>query len=149
MNPDDLQHFSLMAEFSEEDRENLFELLDLRCLPDGKSIFREGAEGQGLVLLSEGRLKLKSRRTGSVLGVMQAPGHLGMASLFDFGKREVTAIADGAASVYLFGRSSLPRLAEDAPRTAFRLAEAVARELAVLTRGGIEALAERDFEEVP
>jgi CRP-like cAMP-binding protein len=149
VNPDDLKLFSLMAEFSEDDRESLVELLNHRSLPDGKSIFREGAEGEGLVLLTEGRLKLKSRRTGSVLGVLEAPAHLGMASLFDFGKREVTAIADGTAEVYLLGRSSLPRLAEDAPRTAFRLAEAVARELAVLARVGLETLAERDFEEAP
>lgn len=147
MNSDDLKKFALLAEFSEDEREALADLLEERQLPTGKSAFREGAEGEGMVLLSEGRLKLKSKRTGDVVGILEAPAHLGAASLFAFGKREVTALADGIATIQLFPRSGLPRLADDAPRAAFRLAEAVACELSGLARQGLDTLAERDLGE--
>ena len=110
MNPDELKRFSLFAEFCEEDRELLAELLEERSLPDGKSAFREGAESDGLVLLSEGRLKLKSRRTGDVVGILEAPAHLGAAGLFSLGAREVSALAEGGATILLLPRSGLPRL---------------------------------------
>lgn len=147
MKASQLKQFALLAEFTEEEREILVDLLEERSLPDGKSAFREGAESEGLVLLAEGRLKLKSKRTGAVVGVVEAPAHLGAASLFAFGKREVTALADGGATVHLLPRAGLPRLADDAPRAAFRLAEAVAAELAGLVRNGLDVLSEHDLGE--
>ena len=146
MSPDVLKRFALLTEFSEEDREALAELLEERRLPDGKSIFREGMEAEGLILLVEGRLRLKSNRTGFVLGVLEAPAHLGAASLFSFGKREVSALAEGPAVVQTLPRTGLPRLAEDAPRAAFRLAEAIAGELAGLARESIGACVEIEAE---
>ena len=147
MRASQLKQFVLLAEFSEEEREALADLLEERTLPDGKSAFREGAEAEGMVLLTEGRLKLKSKRTGSVLGVLEAPAHLGAVSLFAFGKREVTALADGGATIHMLPRTGLPRLADDSPRAAFRLAEAVAAELAGLVRNGLDVLAEHDLGE--
>jgi CRP-like cAMP-binding protein len=141
---DDLKQFSLLAEFTAEERELLGELLELRELASGKSAFREGSEGEGLVLLEKGRLKLKSRRTGGVVGTLEAWEHLGGASLFALGKREVTALADGPATIWTLSRSSLSRLLEDSPRAAFRLAEAVASELVTLMRGGLDTLVEND-----
>jgi CRP-like cAMP-binding protein len=141
---EELKRFALFADFSEEEREALCELLEERELPNGKSAFREGAEAEGLVLLCKGRLKLKSKRTGTLVGILEAPAHLGAASLFAFGKREVTALADGPASIRTMSRSGLPRLADDSPRAAFRLAAAVAAELASLTRQGLDVLATGD-----
>lgn len=146
MNPDALKLFSLFAEFSEDDRDVFVELLEERELPNGKSAFREGSEGEGLVLLERGRLKLKSRRTGTIVGFLDAPDHLGVASLFSFGKREVTALADGPCKIWLLPRSGLSRLLADAPQAAFRLAEATAGELAGLMRSGVDRVAEADFE---
>lgn len=146
MNPDDLKHFSLMAEFSEEDREALAEMLEERVLPNGKSAFREGSEAEGLVLLEKGRLKLKSGRRGGVICSLQAPEHLGAASLFAFGKREVTALADGACTIWVLPRSGMARLLNDAPRAAYRLAEATAGELGGLLRTGTDLLSEAELE---
>lgn len=143
MRADGLKRFALFADFSEEDREALAELLEERELPNGKSAFREGTEAEGLVLLCKGRLKLKSKRTGTLVGILEAPAHLGGVSLFAFGKREVTALADGPVTIRSLPRSGLPRLADDSPRAAFRLAAAIASELAGLTRTGLDALAGR------
>lgn len=144
MNPDDLKQFSLLVEFSEEEREFLAELLEKQELPNGKSAFREGSEGEGLVLVEKGRLKLKSRRTGGVVGMLEAQDHLGAASLFALGKREVTALADGPCTIWTLSRSGLSRLLEDSPRAAFRLAEAVASELVTLIRTGLDTLVEQE-----
>lgn len=144
MNPDDLKQFSVLVEFSEEEREFLAELLEKRELPNGKSAFREGSEGEGLVLVEKGRLKLKSRRTGGVVGMLEAWDHLGAASLFALGKREVTALADGPCTIWTLSRSGLSRLVEDSPRAAFRLAEAVASELVTLIRTGLDTLVEHE-----
>ena len=145
MSPDELKRFPIFVELSEEERELLAEILEKRALPDGKSAFREGAESEGLVLLAEGRLKLKSRRKGGVVGHVEAPWHLGSASLFAPGKREVSALADGPATVWMLSRSGLSRLVEDAPRAAYRIAEAVSVELSGLVREGLETLVERDL----
>ena len=144
MSPDDLKHFSLFAEFGEEERICLSEVLETRMLPNGKSAFREGSEADELVLLESGRLKLKSRRTGSVVGQLEEHEHLGAASLFALGKREVTALADGPSRIWTLSRSGLSRLLDDSPRAAFRLAEAVAGELAGLARAGLDTLIERE-----
>lgn len=145
MRPDELKRFGLLAELSEEERELLVEILEERELPDGKSVFREGMEADGLVLLHAGQLKLKSRRAGDVIGTLEAPQHLGAAALFTLGKREVTALAEGPATVWLLSRSGLARLLEDAPRAAFRIAEAVAAELAGLVRQRLDPLVDHDL----
>jgi len=142
MNPEDLKRFALLTEFSEEERACLADVLETRELPNGKSAFREGSEGDGLVLLEAGRLRLKSRRTGDIVGVLEAQEHLGAASLFALGKREVTALADGPCTISTLTRSGLSRLLDDSPRAAFRLAEAVLGELIGLTRASLDTLVE-------
>jgi len=144
VNPADLKQFALLAEFSEEECEFLAELLEKRDLPNGKSAFREGSGGEGLVLLEKGRLQLKSRRTGGLIGELEAPQHLGAASLFSAGHREVTAIADGPCVIWTLPAAGLLRLLDDSPRAAFRLAEAIVRETIALMRTGLDTLAEQD-----
>jgi CRP-like cAMP-binding protein len=144
MSPDELKRHTLFAELTDEEREFVVSLLEERKLGDGRSVFREGSESDGLILLDSGRLKLRSQRGPGVIGTLEAPDHLGAASLFAVGKREVTALADGACSVWILSRSALSRLVDDCPRAAFRLAEAVAAELAGLTRQGLPTLVERE-----
>ncbi len=146
MKSDVLKRFAMLVEFSEDERESLAGLLEKRQLPNGKSAFREGAEGEGLVLLEEGRLKLKSRRTGAVVGSLEAHQHLGAASLFALGKREVTALADGPCTIWTLSRSGFSRLVDDDPRAAFRLAEAVASELVTLMRASLDNLVELEID---
>jgi CRP-like cAMP-binding protein len=98
------------------------------------------------VLLESGRLKLRSGRTQAVVGTLEAPDHLGAASLFSVGKREVTALAEGPCVIWTLSRSALSRLLDDSPRAAFRLAEAVAAELAALARQGADTLVEHASE---
>ena len=143
MKPEALKRYSLFSELNDEEREVVASLLEERKLSDGKSAFREGSESDGLVLLESGRLMLRSGRTRSLVGSLEAPAHLGAASLFALGKREVTALAEGACVIFVLSRSALSRLLDDSPRAAFRLAEAVAAELAGLARQSAESLVQR------
>ncbi len=144
MNPDDLKRFSLLVELGEEERACLAELLEKRKLPNGKSAFREGSQADGLVLIESGCLKLESRRTGGIVGTLEAHSHLGAASLFAIGNREVSALADGPCTIWTLSRSGLSRLLEDSPRAAFRLAESVASELGGMLKASLDTLVEHD-----
>lgn len=146
MTPSALKRFALFAELSDEERESVVGLLEKRSLLDGKSAFREGTESDGLVLLESGRLKLRSARRSGVVGTLEAPAHLGAASLFVLGPREVTALADGPCVTYTLSRSALSRLAEDAPGAAYRLAAATAADLAGIAREGIAPLSGLDLD---
>jgi CRP-like cAMP-binding protein len=140
--PEDLKRFALFAELSEEEREVVCELLEERKLADSKTVFRERAEADGLVLLASGRVRLESRRADGPIDYVDAPEHLGALSLFVLGRREVTAISEGASTVWLLPRSAMSRLLEDAPRAAYRLAEAVVDGLAGALREHLDPLVE-------
>ena len=135
----ELKRFALFEELSEEEREVLSDGIERIELEPGDVLFREREEASGLVLLVEGRLRLESQRAGE-LGSLGPGSALGAVSLVAVGPREASAIAESACSIYLLRRSTFRRLADDAPRAACRLAEAIARESAALLRSGIEVL---------
>lgn len=139
MNANGLKEFPLFAEFNDEDREVLFDLLEDRSIPKGRRIFSEGAEADGLVLLVSGTARLESKR-GIEPELLPSGNVLGAVSLVSMGPREVTAFADEACQVLLFPRTSWRRLVDDHPRTACRLAEAMLLELAGLVRLGLDRL---------
>ena len=139
MTPADLKRFPLLAELSDEDREALFELLELRTVRKGRSLYRETAEADGLVLLASGRVRLSSKRCAD-LGPVEEGAILGGASLLVMGQREATVKAEADCEVMLLPRASYRRLVEDYPRTACRLTEALASELASLLRESIESV---------
>jgi len=142
MRASELKVFGLLSALTEEDREALAELLEETELVDGKSAFREGSEGEGLLLLVRGQLNLKSNRHGGDVGSITAPYHLGALSLFSPGQREVTAVAEGSCLIWQLSRSGLSRLSVDCPRAAFRIAEATVTEIAGLTRPVLGSMAE-------
>ncbi len=141
MTPGDLKRFPMLAELSDEDREALFELLDLHTFRSGRSIYRETAEADSLVLIASGAVRLSSRR-GENLGTLGQGSILGGASLVTMGQREATVKAEVDCEVLMLPRASYRRLVEDYPRTACRLTEAIAADLAALLRESLDPLAE-------
>jgi len=129
VNAADLKVISLLAELGDEDRDALAELLDEADVAAGRRLFSEGEESEGLVLLLEGRVRLELR-SGEVLGHLDAGASLGGVSLVGFGKRGVTAFCEGMCRVARLERSGYRRLADDYPRTACRLVEALFKQLA-------------------
>lgn len=141
MNAVDLKRFPILADLSDDDLEAVFELLDLQRFRKGRSIYRETAEADGLVLVASGEVRLSSERYGD-LGTLGEGSVLGGASLLSPGQREATVKADVDCQVLMLPRASYRRLVEDFPRTACRLTEAIAADLAALLREGLDPLAE-------
>jgi CRP-like cAMP-binding protein len=137
----DLKRFSLLAEFSDEDREALFELLEPQAVRKGRSVYRETAEADGLVFILSGVVRL-SGRYGDDLGLLGEGTILGGASLLTMGQREATAKAESDCQVLLLPRTAYRRLVDDYPRTACRLTEAVAADLAALLREALAPIAQ-------
>jgi CRP-like cAMP-binding protein len=136
----ELKNFPMLAELSEDDREALFELLEPQTFRKGRSLYRETAEADGLVLIASGEVRLSSRRCAD-LGTFGQGTILGGASLLTMGQREATAKAEMDCEVLLLQRQSYRRLVEDHPRGACRLTEAIAADLAALLREGLDSLA--------
>jgi CRP-like cAMP-binding protein len=135
--PADLKVFAILAELSEDERELVADLLERTSLDDGEQLFAEGQESEGLVLVEQGALLLKSSR-GGLLGQLAQGDTLGAVSLVTVGPREATAVASGATRVAVLSRESFRRLSEDSPRAACRMLEAALADLAGAVREGLE-----------
>ena len=136
-----LERVGLLREFDAEDRAALASLLETRRVAPGEVLFFEGDESQGLLLVANGALKLESRRAGA-LGQLEAGGALGGASLVSLGAREATATAVEPTALLSLDRSAFRRLVQDAPRTACRLLEAIATDLADALRPALDRVAD-------
>jgi CRP-like cAMP-binding protein len=139
----ELKRVGLLADFGDEDREALAEVLEEREVAAGRSLFFEGEEASCLFFIAEGVLDLASARVPEI-GMLGAGACIGAASLVTFGKREANAVARQPARVWQLDRFAFRRLAEDAPRTACRLLEAIAAQLAHALRPALEHVAAVD-----
>jgi hypothetical protein len=133
----ELKGIALFADLAEDELEMLAGLLEERELRPKQQLMAEGAEGEGLLLLMEGKLELLSTARGS-LGQLEAPAHLGVASLVAVGPRPMSARATTPTRVMTLTRTAFHRFAEDAPRGAVRVLEAALAELAGLLRSGAD-----------
>jgi CRP-like cAMP-binding protein len=143
VNGSDLKAFSLLVEFDERDRVDFSELLEPLSLQDGESLFRERDEADTLFLLARGSVRIMSAGCGN-LGLLCAGSAVGAISLISIGVREASAIAESDCEFLVLTRAGFRRLAEDAPRTACRLAEAIVGELAASLRPNL-ARVKREF----
>ena len=139
MNAEELKRFRLLAELLDEDRDALLELLEPETIRKGRSVYRETAEADGLVLIASGTVRLVSKRHKD-LGTLSAGAVLGATSLLAMGQREATVKAETQCEVWVLARTAYRRLVDDYPRTACRLTEAIAAELAGLLREGLDEL---------
>ncbi len=128
MNASELKRFRILQELSEDERELVEEILEERPLADNETLFAEGDEAESMVLIGTGALALTG---GAESGVAEAGMSMGECSLFSFGTRKVRAVSRGATTVWLLRREDFHRLVDDHPRTAFRIAEAILREISL------------------
>jgi len=139
VSPQDLKRFAPFADLSETELELLEDLLEPTRLVKGQPLQREGTEGEGLVLVEEGCLRLETTREG-VLGRCEPGQVFGGLSLAVVGPRAVTAVAEDVTVVRILSRTAFHRLAEDAPRAACRILEATLGEVASTLRSGLDRL---------
>ncbi len=132
MNPNDLKQFSPLRDLSAEELEQLIPFLEERLLAPGGRVLTEGQDAHGLVLLIHGSLKVAS--DAGYEGTIKAPASLGAAALATLGTRAMTAVAEEPCAIQVLPRTAFHRFAEDAPRAAIRILEAIVADLAMLLR---------------
>lgn len=131
-----LKRFALFADLGDAEREDLAELLEERDLSPRETLFGEGDEADALVLVLSGRVEIAGPRGGERLAVGPG-GTLGALALFSVGLREGDAVGAESSEVRLLRREDFLRFAEDHPRAAFRIAAAVAAEVAQHARAAL------------
>lgn len=129
MSEGDLKAFALFGDLGDGEREELAALLEERDLSSGETLFEEGDEADALVLVLRGGVELASRRSCEKV-VVGAGDTIGALALFQVGTRETTAIGAEPSDLRLLRREDFLRFADDHPRPAFRIAAAVAGEVA-------------------
>ena len=143
----DLKRLTLLAELEEAERQAVAEELEPLALEAGTLLFDEGEQGEGLLFIVEGGVRVESFRTQP--GLELGPGAaLGAFSLVASGPREVRAETTSRTRVLVLRRSSFRRFADAEPRAACRLLEAILRETSRLGRQALESATTGDVDPV-
>jgi len=132
----ELKAFALFSDLGDDEREELAGLLEERDLSIGETLFEQGDEADALVLVVRGRVELASRRSAEKMAV-GAGATIGVLALFAVGTRETSLVGADASDLLLLRREEFLRFAEDHPRAAFRIAAAVAAEVAQHARAAL------------
>lgn len=132
----DLKRFGLFADLGDAERDELAELLEERDVSAGETLFDAGDEADALLLVVRGRIELARR--GRTDKLVVGPGEsIGGLALFAVGARGVSAIGLDASELWLLRREDFLRFAEDQPRAAFRIAAALASDVAQHVRAAV------------
>lgn len=131
-----LKRFALFADLGDTEREDLAELLEERDLSPRETLFAEGEESDALVLVLSGRVEIAAQCSRERLAIGPG-GTIGALALFSVGLREGEAVGTEASELRMLRREDFLRFAEDHPRAAFRIAAAVAAEVAQHARAAL------------
>jgi CRP-like cAMP-binding protein len=135
-----LASFALLRRLGESERAAVARHLQRIEVEAEQMVFAEGDESHGLVFVAEGVLRVE-RGENALLGKAGKGECFGAFALASVGTREVSAVAEHASTVLVLSRGAFLRLADESPRTACRLLEAVLEEIATTARGGLSTLA--------
>ncbi len=118
---------------SAEDTRKLLAVTDIRDVPAGSAVFREGDSGSELYFLLSGRLSIYLSRSGKqgTRVVTFLPGNtFGDVAFIDGRARTASAVADVDCSVLMLSRTGLDRLAQVAPDVVARIYASLALDIA-------------------
>ena len=122
--PEQLEGAALFEHLGEEDRVRLAEVVDVKNLAEGETLFKAGEPGDSLFVVREGEMELYIRDTAGqkiVLAHLEAGEIFGELALLDGGARTATAVASQATELLELDRDDLLLLFQQAPAAALRL----------------------------
>ena len=123
-----LANNELFEQLTEEDRAQLAQVVDLRELPAGTTLFQAGEPGESLFVISSGEVELFIKDTAGqkiVLTVASDGEIFGELALLDRGARTATALALVDTVLLELDRDDLLLLFQKTPEAAVRLLAAV------------------------
>lgn len=129
----------------EDDTRKLLEVTELREVPGGQPVFREGDAGNELYFLLSGRLSIYLAQPGrqGARVVTFLPGNtFGDVAFIDGRARTASAVCDVDCRVLMLSRPGLDRLAQSAPDLVARIYAALALDIAKRLRNTDQILRE-------
>jgi len=133
---DALKRFALFADLGDAERDELAALLEERDVSAGETLFEAGDDADALLLVLDGAVELTAGGSGATLRLGGGDA-IGGLSLFAVGTRETRAVGREATALRLLRREDFLRYAEDHPRAAFRIAAALASDVAQHARAAL------------
>ena len=136
---DGVEFFKILGD---EDRRALAEVVDLRRLADGETLFRAGDPGESLFLVRDGEVELYVRDNAGqkiILDIARAGDFFGEIALLDAGARTATAVSLTDCELIELDRDDLLLLFERKPGAALSMLAAMGR----MTRRADELLRAR------
>jgi len=121
----------LFAKFTDEEREDLWNVaLEVR-FPSDEVLYRPGEEAQKMYVLAEGTVVLfESEQDDEPLATLTPPASVGEVAFFEHGKHRVLARALTPTHALMIDRAGYDRLLADGSMAAYKLAHAVLTVLA-------------------
>lgn len=131
-----LKEQSLFAEFTNEELEELIDLLDVVEAKDGAHIVRQDEPGDCMYIIIEGEAQVTHRRDGRAISLANLrPGDFfGEIALVDFGPRSADVVATGPCKLLKVTQATVSALAGVFPTAAFKFLIAVGRMLVARLR---------------
>lgn len=108
-----LESCALFRHLSPVEKEQLQAAASTRAFPDGREIFKEGDPGDGVYVVSSGRVALSARLSDGerrVFSEVSAGDFFGEMAVLDQQPRSATATASGPAEVYFIPREQMVAL---------------------------------------
>lgn len=113
-----LRRVPLFRDFSDEDCQAVMSVMRLRQFASGEHVLRQGAPGDHMVILLNGRLRVEiddGKGHRAELGAISAGEIVGEMAAIDPAPRNADVIAASDAVVYELSRAGLQRLRVQAP----------------------------------
>jgi CRP-like cAMP-binding protein len=142
----ELKRFQLLAELEEAEREIIAEFLEPVALDAGVELFAAGEQSEGLCFVAGGGVRVRSERLDDAALELGVGAALGGWSLVASGPREVHAETTSPSRILVLRRSAFRRFADEEPRAACRLLEAILRDAARLGREALSDLPGQAFD---
>jgi len=132
-----LEKLRTFADFDAAELDAFAGVLQVRQLPAGAVVFRQGEVADGCYLIAQGRVQVSLARPGKgqqPLAVLGVGDFLGQMAVLDGGKRSATCTTLEPATVMYLGRDALDLLVRGRSSFALKFLEALTRMLVAQLR---------------
>jgi CRP/FNR family cyclic AMP-dependent transcriptional regulator len=126
---DKIKGQSIFAEFTNDELDELLDLLDPVEVQDGETIVKQDDRGDCMYIVVEGEARITHRRAGRSigLGIIRPGDFFGEIALVDYGPRSADVIAMGRCTLLKITQATISALAGVYPTAAFKFLIAVGR----------------------
>ena len=128
---DELRHVPLLADLSEEDLEQLYQMAETVSIPAGQLVLQEGDSGDSLFVVLDGELEVTKRhgRQEVLLAVYKAGQFFGEMALLEQAPRSASVRTLRESRLLVISQAAFQRLLSCSPSAPFRLLRAVTSRL--------------------